>query len=53
MEIRIGKALAVLWRQFRSWEHTLPTAQGRLRGWHLASKCWALIKHDRILRGKH
>jgi len=50
---RVGPALAVLWRQFREWEHTIIwiSANGTMKRWHIASKCKALIKHDRIVRG--
>lgn len=48
-----GRALAVLWRQFREWEHTIAwiAGNGTMKRWHIASKSKALIKHDRILRG--
>lgn len=48
-----GRALAVLWRQFREWDSTIPwnSKNGTMKRWHIASKCKALIKHDRVLRG--
>ena len=52
-EVRIGKALAVLWTQFRAWEMFTKSAKSQLVArWHIASKTQALIKHDRILRGE-
>lgn len=50
---RTGRALAILWRQFREWENTMPwiSGNGTMKRWHIASKCKALIKHDRVMRG--
>lgn len=52
LEVTAGRALAVLWQQFRRWEHTIPWLKGNgtLKRLYLASKCKALIAHDRILR---
>ncbi|MBH3364801.1 MULTISPECIES: hypothetical protein [Pseudomonas] len=54
-ETKIAKALSVLWSHFRSWEWTMPLIRknGTMKRWHLGTKCHALIKHDRILRGEH
>lgn len=53
LEVRIGKALAVLWTQYRAWEMFTKGAKSKLVArWHIASKTQALIKHDRILRGE-
>lgn len=51
---RVGRALAILWRQFREWEHTTAwiAGNGTMKRWHIASKCKALIKHDRVMRGE-
>jgi hypothetical protein len=53
-DVTAGRALAVLWRQFRKWENTIPWLfkNGTLKRLYLASKCKALIEHDRILRGQ-
>lgn len=54
-ETKVAKALSVLWCHFRSWEWTtsLICKSGTMKRWNLATKCRALIKHDRILRGEH
>ncbi len=50
---RAGKALSVLWSQYRTWELFTKGSKAELVArWHIASKTKALIKHDRILRGE-
>ncbi|MBP5058496.1 hypothetical protein [Pseudomonas chlororaphis] len=49
---RIGRALWVLWEQFRFWGLLAQGSSRQLQGrWNIATKAKALIKHDRILRG--
>lgn len=50
---KTGRALGVLWRQFKDWESTMPwiAKNGTMKRWHISSKCKALIRYDRIMRG--
>ncbi|NWC24053.1 hypothetical protein HX787_20345 [Pseudomonas tolaasii] len=48
-----GRALWVLWEQYRYWGLLAQGSSKQLQGrWNIATKTKALIKHDRILRGE-